>query len=240
MFNLFQNVGKCLSTLPNPPTGSPTRSGGLEVYYPDYSVRFPEGICINDAPLPNGRVIYPTKEQCCAGAYAGQSSLACSCDAKPRFGCPGVVAYTSQVVTSTMTLPRLTVPSNEADLQTLISVLKSTIEAILLVAIGSSKSVDVTILSIGGVNIRRGLRRLLARRVSDGLTFKFKVVYNHGYTASDVNFEGDADAITKQIKEATKTETFEDAITETLASLPDNPLKFTIEQDVVIVSVYFS
>ena len=135
-----------------------------------------------------------------------------------------------------MTLSRLTVPSNEADLQTLISVLKSTIKAILLVAIGSSKSVDITILSIGGVNIRRGLRRLLARRVSDGLTFKFKVVYNHRYTASAVNFEGDADAITKQIKEATKTETFEDALTDTLASLPNNPLKFIIEQDVVIVS----
>jgi hypothetical protein len=75
-----QSSGACLASLPNPPTQSPTGSGGLDVYYPNY-LNWASGKCINDRPLPNGRPSYGTQQACCSGAYGGQTSNNCMCDA---------------------------------------------------------------------------------------------------------------------------------------------------------------
>ena len=72
-----QSSGSCLQSLPNPPTTSPTESGPLDVFYPDYSTAWSQGACINTRPLPSGRPNYPTLSECCAEAYRGQSSNAC-------------------------------------------------------------------------------------------------------------------------------------------------------------------
>jgi len=76
-----QTSGTCLSQLPSPPTMSPTAAGGLDVYYPDYATTWSEAGCINDRPLPSGRPSYSTQESCCRGAYGGQSSGRCMCEA---------------------------------------------------------------------------------------------------------------------------------------------------------------
>eukprot|EP00584_Thalassiosira_punctigera_P016426 CAMPEP_0172546642 /NCGR_PEP_ID=MMETSP1067-20121228/16347_1 /TAXON_ID=265564 ORGANISM="Thalassiosira punctigera, Strain Tpunct2005C2" /NCGR_SAMPLE_ID=MMETSP1067 /ASSEMBLY_ACC=CAM_ASM_000444 /LENGTH=419 /DNA_ID=CAMNT_0013333605 /DNA_START=123 /DNA_END=1382 /DNA_ORIENTATION=+ len=75
-----QTSGACLAGLASPPTTAPTESGGLDVYYPDYSRQFAGGICINDRPLPSGRPSYTSKAACCSAAYSGQNSHACMCD----------------------------------------------------------------------------------------------------------------------------------------------------------------
>lgn len=72
-----QQSKTCIQALPSPPTSSPTKVGGPDIYYPDYSLPWPEGKCINTVPVPSGRTTYTTKLACCAGAYAGQSSRAC-------------------------------------------------------------------------------------------------------------------------------------------------------------------
>lgn len=87
-----QVSGACLASLPSPPTESPTSSGGLMVYYPDYTKGYPDGLCINDGPLPSGRPSYPTKGACCQAAYPDQQKQTCFCDIDPCFSCncPGV------------------------------------------------------------------------------------------------------------------------------------------------------
>ena len=69
-----QTSGYCLGQLPSPPTMSPTVSGGLDVFYPDYSQQWAGGLCVNTRPLPSGRPNYSTMLACCKGAYAGQMS----------------------------------------------------------------------------------------------------------------------------------------------------------------------
>ena len=64
-----QISGTCISKLPDPPTTSPTKAGGLDVYYPDYNTAWTEATCINDAPLPSGRPSYSSMLSCCKGAY---------------------------------------------------------------------------------------------------------------------------------------------------------------------------
>ena len=66
----------CIQALPTPPTGAPTILGG-GVFYPDYSLPWPEGKCINTVPVPNGRPAYTTELACCKGAYGGQMSMTC-------------------------------------------------------------------------------------------------------------------------------------------------------------------
>jgi len=89
-----QVSGACLSELPNPPTTSPTSSAGLDVWYPDYSLAWPSGICINDAPLPSGRPTYSSRAVCCSSAYGGQTTHTCQCDIDPCYSCncPGATA----------------------------------------------------------------------------------------------------------------------------------------------------
>jgi hypothetical protein len=72
-----QMSGECLMQLPSPPTMSPTQTGGLDVYYPDYSKAWPLGSCINARPLPSGRPNYSTMLACCKAAYGGQISGTC-------------------------------------------------------------------------------------------------------------------------------------------------------------------
>lgn len=93
-----QMSGKCLAQLPSPPTTSPIGSGGLDFYYPDYDSAWSEATCKNDAPLPfankNDRPTYDSKEACCKGAYSGQVSHSCMCDADPCYSCTcGDAAY---------------------------------------------------------------------------------------------------------------------------------------------------
>jgi len=74
-----QTSGFCLSSLPNPPTTSPTGAGGLDIYYPLYEASggWSSGYCTNNRPLPAGRPTYTTMLGCCKGAYAGQMSGFC-------------------------------------------------------------------------------------------------------------------------------------------------------------------
>ena len=69
-----QLSGACLNALPSPPTTSPTQSGGLSVYYPDYTIAWTESYCINTYPMPSGHPTYSTMLACCKGAYGGQVS----------------------------------------------------------------------------------------------------------------------------------------------------------------------
>ena len=71
-----QSTGYCLSTLPSPPTSSPTETGPLDVYYPDYRGQpsWAEGYCINTRPVPSGTPTYTSQLACCKGAYGGQVS----------------------------------------------------------------------------------------------------------------------------------------------------------------------
>lgn len=71
-----QISGYCLGRLPSPPTRAPTGSGGLDVYYPDYTLPFAQGYCTNRRPMPmnGGRPTYTSEMACCKSAYAGQQS----------------------------------------------------------------------------------------------------------------------------------------------------------------------
>jgi len=83
-----QTSGKCLSELASPPTTSPTNEGNTgSVFYPNYTQAWPNGVCTNQLPMPSGRPTYSNKNSCCSGAYGGQSSQACQCDANPCYSC---------------------------------------------------------------------------------------------------------------------------------------------------------
>jgi len=82
-----QTSGACLNQLPSPPTMSPTQTGGLDVYYPDYNTSFGNAFCINTRPLPSGRPTYSTQASCCSQAYGGQASGACMCAVSVCFSC---------------------------------------------------------------------------------------------------------------------------------------------------------
>jgi hypothetical protein len=72
-----QTTGACLKSLPDPPTVSPTITGGPNVWYPNYDVDFAQGYCINKMPVPNGRQTFTSELACCKGAYATQTTGAC-------------------------------------------------------------------------------------------------------------------------------------------------------------------
>ena len=72
-----QTSNYCVSKMANPPTMSPTKTGGPDAYYPNYDIAWPEGYCINTVPMPSGHPVYTTMLACCKGAYGGQTSGAC-------------------------------------------------------------------------------------------------------------------------------------------------------------------
>ncbi|KAL7524468.1 hypothetical protein ACHAXR_000586, partial [Thalassiosira sp. AJA248-18] len=93
-----QASGKCLASLPSPPTTSPTDLAGVgNSWYPDYDSPWDSATCLNTTPLPFGpgwRPIYSTEAECCHKAYAGQSSADCMCNVDPCYSCKcGDAAY---------------------------------------------------------------------------------------------------------------------------------------------------
>ena len=73
-----QSSGKCLSELEAPPTTSPTITGGLGLeWYPDYTVVWADGGCLNALPVPVGGPTYRSQLECCNDYYDGQSSGKC-------------------------------------------------------------------------------------------------------------------------------------------------------------------
>jgi len=74
-----QTSNKCIAALPNPPTAAPTKVSP-DLYYPDYSLAWTAGKCINTLPIPSGRPTYTSELACCKAAYAGQVSNACFAD----------------------------------------------------------------------------------------------------------------------------------------------------------------
>jgi len=61
-----QESGYCLSQLDNPPTSSPTNMGGPDTWYPDYSLQWSEGKCINAIPRPNNaNPLFASQLACC-------------------------------------------------------------------------------------------------------------------------------------------------------------------------------
>ncbi|KAL7544587.1 hypothetical protein ACHAWF_012292 [Thalassiosira exigua] len=61
------------------PSGAPgdESPGASDRWYPNYDPQYALGKCINDAPVPSGRLTYDTGSQCCSMAYAGQASGHC-------------------------------------------------------------------------------------------------------------------------------------------------------------------
>ena len=53
-----QTDNYCISQLANPPTPQPTNVGGPDIYYPDFTLAWSEGKCINTTPVPSGRLTY--------------------------------------------------------------------------------------------------------------------------------------------------------------------------------------
>ena len=64
---------------------SPYNTGGLDVYYPNYNLKWNEGHCINTRQgiilnkdgTPRDRPSYSSMLECCKNAYAGQMSGKC-------------------------------------------------------------------------------------------------------------------------------------------------------------------
>ncbi len=101
---LAWDEGKYIKTLPIPP-GCPTHATWLtccaiayagqysqacinsasitnfainsSLFYPDYSLMWDVGKCVNMLPIPSGQPTYSTQLSCCKAAYADQQSNAC-------------------------------------------------------------------------------------------------------------------------------------------------------------------
>ena len=108
--------------------------------------------------------LYSTQSQsqggeCCAKEYRGQTSQACVCEHldTPQLGCPGIIEYVktivNTVVTSTISFGDIDVPTDPGEKDALVSSLEEAILATLSPTLGDD--VQVTIISIGGVFVRR-------------------------------------------------------------------------------------
>ena len=75
-----QMSGKCLSEMENPPTSSPTDSGGWGKWIPDRNTDYQIATCLSTKPDPylvGAYTEYDSLLECCKGAYANQASGAC-------------------------------------------------------------------------------------------------------------------------------------------------------------------
>ena len=104
----------------------------------------------------------------------------CSLDSPPT-RCPNVVKFEvttiTSVVTSTLNLGSITVPSDASEREELKEDLESTIFDMLVTTLGSDLQ-EIIIISIGGVPVRiRGLRNLLSRSLSTA-AIEFNAVVN--------------------------------------------------------------
>jgi len=129
------------------PTTSPTNSDHtVDFWYPMYEMPWSTSGCSNQLPLPynniNDRPNYPTGEECCAKAYGGQTSMACLCEHldTPQLGCDGIIEYElttiTTVVTSTLTLGDIDIPTNADEKSALVGELEEMIFGMLLDKLG--------------------------------------------------------------------------------------------------------
>jgi len=81
-----QSSGYCLSQLASPPTTSPTMEE-LNVYYPDRTKGYADGVCTNDRPVPSGAITYTSQNTCCSANYSSQQDSTCFCDIDPCYNC---------------------------------------------------------------------------------------------------------------------------------------------------------
>ena len=181
-----QMSGKCISMLPIDirPTTSPTNADRTaNFWYPMYEKSWSTSGCSNKLPLPynniNDRPNYSTGEECCAKAYAGQSSKACVCEHldPPQSGCPNVIDYEVTTIVSTVTgtisLGDITIPTDTVQRDALISSLESVILTRLSATMGND--IEVNILSIGGTSVRR-YRTLLRNRILSTTNVEYEVI----------------------------------------------------------------
>jgi len=169
-------------------------------------------------------------EECCAKAYGGQTSRACVCTHldTPQLGCPGIIEYekttVTTVVTSTISFGAITVPTDPDEKADLVADLEAAILAS-LPPLGDD--VQVRIISIGGVTVRRLLRetpnaRLLSSSdVEVEIVVKTEVEEDQGSdngeesttTDPDVAAAAVADQVVSQVTAATSdTTNLEDAL----------------------------
>ena len=52
-------------------------SQSLDMWYPDYNNDYALGKCVNDMPIPSGRLFYDSGSECCQRAYGQQASGVC-------------------------------------------------------------------------------------------------------------------------------------------------------------------
>jgi len=65
---------------PPPSTSEPIvliDSPSLDMWYPDYNNDYALGKCINEMPIPSGRLFYDSGSECCQRAYGQQASGVC-------------------------------------------------------------------------------------------------------------------------------------------------------------------
>src|SRR5210317_555510 len=70
------NPSSPTSTTPSSPS-PPTQINGGDKWYPDYSLVWAEGKCLNAYPAPSGRPHYDSQRECCDKAYGNQASGVC-------------------------------------------------------------------------------------------------------------------------------------------------------------------
>ena len=189
--------GKCISMLPEEirPTTSPTNSAHTaNFWYPMYEMSWTLSGCSNKLPLPynnvNDRPNYSTGEECCAKAYGGQSSKACLCEHldTPQLGCDGIIQYElttiTTVVTSTLTLGDIDIPTNADEKAALVETLEDMIFDMLLDKLGGDLQ-EVRILSIGGDAVRRSLRYSDERLLTTSADIEYEVIVENTCIGED-------------------------------------------------------
>ena len=175
-------------------------------------------------------------EECCAKAYGGQTSQACVCEHldTPKLGCPGIIEYektiVNTVVTSTISFGDIDVPTDPGEKDALVSSLEEAILATLTPTLGDD--VQVTIISIGGVAVRRLLReapnaRLLTTSdVVVEIAVKTEVAEDQGSEESttdpDVAAAAVADQVADQVVSQVTAATSDPAVVEAAIQSSDN------------------
>ena len=237
--------------LPSPPTSSPTTSDRTAPFwYPLYEIPWDVSGCSNKLPLPykniRDRPNFESGEKCCKTAYRGQISKSCLCNYldEPRLGCPGVVAYEvttiTSVVSSTITLGNIDVPTSSTEREELVSTLEQTIYDMLVSSMGSDHVQEVNIISIGGVNVERLRRLVVARLISSSSTdveFEAVVTWCSGSDeegCGDENSSNDSIGVVvwNEVRESMQ----DSASLESAARNSGNTILSTVSVDSVIVN----
>ena len=220
-----QTSNKCISMLPIDirPTTSPTNSERTaDFFYPMYEMPWSTSGCSNKLPLPynnvNDRPNYSTGEECCNKAYGGQSSMACLCEHldTPQLGCDGIIEYElttiTTVVTSTLTLGDIDIPTNADEKAALVETLEDMIFDMLLDKLGGDLQ-EVRILSIGGDAVRRSLRYSDERLLTTSADIEYEVIVENTCTGEDCTSKSVEDQVVNEVLTTTSnTEDIQNAI----------------------------